>query len=93
MSVASGADEASTKRNQVLRNKFFQQKNDIKESHPHIIDWFDSNPGREIQTDIIHNCFKKVGKASWILDADKPYFKETKKRCVLVRASWEPIEF
>ena len=85
ISLTSGAQEAGgARRNQVLRNKFFQQKNDIKESHPHIIDWFDSNPGREIQTDIIHNCFSKNNR-TWKIDMDKPFFKEVKKRCVLVR--------
>ena len=95
MSLASGAEEAGKpqKRSQVLRNKFFAHKEAIQSTHPHITEWFDSNPGREIQTDLIHNCFTKNSNKSWKLELDKPYFKETKKRCVLVRASWEPIEF
>ena len=95
MSLASGAEEAGKpqKRSQVLRNKFFAHKEAIQSTHPHITEWFDSNPGREIQTDVIHNCFTKNANKGWKLDLDKPYFKEVKKRCVLVRASWEPIEF
>ena len=93
MSVASGTPDAAKKRNQCLRNKFFQAKSDIKETHPHIIDWFDNTPGREIKTEIIHNCFTRGANKTWKLELDKPFFRETKKRCVLVRASWEPIEF
>jgi len=70
-------------RNQSCRNKFFLHKDAIKESHPHIIEWFDNSchNSRQVQTEIIENCFKKEGKA-WKLDLDKPYFKESKKRCV-----------
>ena len=83
MSLASGAEEAGpTGRNQVLRNKFFKLKDTIKATHPHITDWFDGDPGREIQTDVIHNCFAKDPKKGWKLDLDKPFFKEVKKRCV-----------
>ena len=71
----------SNQRNQTVRNKFFQQKADIKDSHPHIIEWFDSSCSRDIQTEIIENCFKKEGKA-WKLDLEKPCFQESKKRCV-----------
>ena len=53
----------------------------IKDSHPHIMEWFDSSANRALQTDIIEQCFKKEGKA-WKLDLDKPFFQESKKRCV-----------
>ena len=68
-------------RNQCIRNKFFKQKENIKESHPHIVEWFDSESSRAIQTEIIEKCFKKNG-AEWKFDMDKPFFTESKKRCV-----------
>jgi hypothetical protein len=68
-------------RNQTCRNKFFQEKAAIQESHPHIIEWFDSKGDRQVQTDIIENCFKK-SQGVWKLDLDKPFFKESKTRCV-----------
>ena len=53
-------------RNQAMRNKFFAQKEKIKESHPHIAEWFDSESSRAIQTDIIEACFsKKAGSGCW----------------------------
>jgi hypothetical protein len=69
------------RRNQTIRNKFFQEKPQIQASHPHIVEWFDSAGGRDTQTDIIENCFKKSN-AVWKLDLDKPFFKESKTRCV-----------
>ena len=71
-------------RNQTCRNKFFASKDVIKNSHPHIVEWFDSNSDRSLQTDIIEKCFKKEGKL-WKLDLDKPFFKEIKTRCVNFR--------
>jgi hypothetical protein len=71
-------------RNQACRNKFFANKDAIKNSHPHIAEWFDSNSDRSLQTDIIEKCFKKEGKL-WKLDLDKPFFKESKTRCVNFR--------
>ncbi len=71
-------------RNQTCRNKFFANKDSIKNSHPHIVEWFDSNSDRSLQTDIIEKCFKKEGKL-WKLDLDKPFFKESKTRCVNFR--------
>jgi hypothetical protein len=53
----------------------------IKETHPHIVEMFDSESARSIQTEIIEQCFKKSGK-EWKLDLDKPFFKESKSRCV-----------
>ena len=70
-------------RNQVLCNKFFHMEEEIKASHPHIMEWFDSSRSRSMQTEIIEECFKKDG-SKWKLDLDKPYFKESKKRCVCV---------
>ena len=64
-----------------MRNKFWQNRDQIKETHPHIIEYFDSNQSRAIQTEIIENCFKKEGKV-WKLDLDKPFFRETKQRFV-----------
>ena len=68
-------------RNQTMRNKFFAQKEKIKESHPHISEWFDSESSRTIQTEIIEQCFSKKGR-EWVLDLEKPFFKESKTRCV-----------
>ena len=70
-----------TKRNQVLRNKFFDSKQEIKESHPHIIEWFDNSRSRQVQTEIIEGCFKKNG-GKLFLDLEKPCFRECKQRCV-----------
>ena len=70
--------------------KFFQNREKIKESHPHILDLFDSETSREVKTEIIDNCFKKEGR-QWKFDLDKPYFKESKQRsdslCVCVGES------
>ena len=74
-------------RNQACRNKFFEDKQTIKDSHPHIVEWFDSSVNRALQTDIIEQCFKKSGKA-WVLDLDKPFFQESKKRCVGSRGAY-----
>ena len=71
----------TTHRNQTIRNKFFAQKKNIEGAHPHITEWFDSESSRSIQTEIIEACFKKSGK-EWKLDLDKPFFKESKTRCV-----------
>ena len=68
-------------RNQTLRNKFFDSRENIKESHPHIVEWFDNSRSRAVQTEVIENCFKKNG-GKWSLDLDKPYFKECKSRWV-----------
>ncbi len=76
-----GAAKKAKGRNQTIRNKFFAQKDKIKDTHPHIVDWFDSDGSRSIQTEIIEACFKKSGK-EWKLDLDKPFFKESKTRCV-----------
>ena len=56
-------------------------KANIKDSHPHITEMFDSTGSRALQTEIIDNCFKKE-KGVWKLDLEKPFFKETKTRCV-----------
>lgn len=72
---------AAEKRNRVLRNKFWGCRDEMKETHPHIVEWFDTNHNREVKTEIIANCFKKAGK-HWHLDLDKPFFNESKKRCV-----------
>jgi hypothetical protein len=68
-------------RNQICRNKFFAQKENIKESHPHIAEWFDNEQSRALQTEIIEKCFKKSA-GEWKFDLDKPFFTESKKRCV-----------
>jgi len=68
-------------RNQSMRNKFFASREKIKESHPHISEWFDSESSRTIQTEIIEQCFSKKGR-EWVLDLEKPFFKESKTRCV-----------
>ena len=68
----------SNYRNQCIANKFFVQKPEIKDTHPHIVEWFDSTDCRATKTEIIENCFKKDGKA-WKLDLEKPYFSESRK--------------
>ena len=77
----------SVNRNQSKANKFFKDRETIKDSHPHIVEWFDSNPGRAVQTEIIENCFKKENK-TWKLDLEKPFFRESKKRCVYIMESY-----
>jgi len=67
----------------VLKNKFFLNKDEIKESHPHIMDWFDGCRNKDKENQIIVNCFKKDGK-QWKMSLDKPFFKESKSRCVCV---------
>ena len=74
-------------RNQTARNTFSAEKIEIKDTHPHIREWFDSSSSRALQTDIIQHCFKKEGKA-WKLDLDKPFFQESKKRCVGSRGAY-----
>ena len=69
------------RRSQVLRNKFFQEKQNLKDTHPHIVEMFDGSGSRALKTEIIENCFKK-SEGKWKLDLDKPCFKEMKKRCV-----------
>ena len=76
-------------------------KAEIKESHPHIVEWFDK-ASKDLKQEIIENCFKKSegstqgGKGAWVLDLEQPFFTETKQRCVCVCecvcALWEPIE-
>ena len=75
-------------RNQQCAMKFFQMKHEIKETHPHITEWFENaSQERHIQTEIIENCFKKEGR-TWKLDLDKPFFKETKQRCVSIMEAY-----
>ena len=74
-------------RNQCIANKFFKQKSEIKDSHPHIVEWFDSSTSRATKTEIIENCFKKSG-GPWKLDLEKPFFEEAKKRCVDSRGAY-----
>ena len=79
--------KSTTNMNQCIANKFFKQKGEIKESHPHIVDWFDNSTSRATKTDIIENCFKKNG-GTWKLDLEKPFFSEAKKRCVDSRGAY-----
>ena len=86
--------QKSTGRSQVLRNKFFQLKDAIADSHPHITDLFDNahktpEGKRETQTKVMENCFKKQG-SKWVLDLSNPYFKECKQRHL--SATWELIK-
>ena len=76
-----GAAKKAKGRNQTIRNKFFAQKENIKDTHPHIVDWFDSTSDRSLQTEIIEKRFEKQGKL-WKIDLDKPFFKESRTRCV-----------
>ena len=77
----------SNYRNQCIANKFFAQKPEIKDTHPHIVDWFDSISCRATKTEIIENCFKK-NQGTWELDLEKPFFTEAKKRCVGSRGAY-----
>ena len=71
------------RQNQRKRNKFFQLKDEIHESHPHITEWLDSKAtGRALQTEIIENCFKPASNnEGWKLDLSNPP-KESKGKCV-----------
>ncbi len=75
---------SQSQRNQTVRNKFFINKDAISNSHPHIVEWFDSTSDRSLQTEIIEKCFEKKGKL-WKIELDKPFFKESKTRCVNFR--------
>ena len=66
---------------------FFAQKAEIKDAHPHIVEWFDGTNCRATKTDIIENCFKKTS-GVWKLDLEKPFFTESKKRCVGSRGAY-----
>ncbi len=80
-------------RKQTVRNKFFINKEMIKDSHPHIIDWFDTEQRQSVQTEIIVNCFTKSwdsrgGNLRWVMDLDKPFFNESKTRCVSIMEAY-----
>ena len=45
------------------------------------MEWLDGAGSKELKKDIIEKCFKKDA-GRWKLDLDKPYFKESKQRCV-----------
>jgi len=77
-----GAPTKKQRQNQHLHAKFWECKDAIKDSHPHIVEWFDSAP-KDVKNDIISHCFSK-DKAKWKMDLDKPFFKESKTRCVCV---------
>jgi hypothetical protein len=80
--VNRGSDQPSTKhRKQILSRKFFQAKDDLKGSHPHIVEWFDSTKNREVKSEIINNCFQQSD-GKWKLNPLGPFFKESKQRCV-----------
>ena len=60
----------------------------IMKSHPHITQWFDK-ASKELKAEIIQKCFTKSetargGKGVWVLDLEKPFFQESKHRCVCV---------
>ena len=73
------------KRNQVLRTKFWQYRDAIKDAAPHIVDLFDNahrdpNGKRETLSEVINNCFAKDEKNKWVLNLKNPYFNMTKDR-------------
>ena len=72
---------------QQCNSRFFKQKADIAQTHPHIMEWFEGAASKEAKNDIIKNCFKKDG-GLWKLDLDKPYFKESKIRCVNIMEAY-----
>ena len=81
MNQGSGEPPHKKLRDRVVSKKFFGARDEIKDDHPHIIEWFDNAKTREIKTDIINNCFVKMG-GSWKLNPKAPFFKESKQRCV-----------
>jgi len=68
----------------VLKNKSFHNEKQINESHPHIADWFNTTRDKEKQNEIVENCFRKTADGKWRMALDRPYFKESKQRCVCV---------
>ena len=62
-----------------LSSKFFDAKEGMQDSHPHILDWF-NGASREVKSEIINAAFTK-DKGRWVLDLDKPFFRECKQRC------------
>ena len=74
-------NQGKSTRSKYASKKFFDSKDDIKASHPHIVEWFDGCKSREIKSEIINNCFQKV-EGQWKLNPLGPFFKESKQRCV-----------
>ena len=72
---------------QQCQSRFFQQRQEIVQTHPHIVEWFDGAGSKEMKKDIIEKCFKKDA-GRWKLDLDKPYFKESKQRCVNIMEAY-----
>ena len=63
---APGRNKAKTKR-------FFAEIDDIKQTHPHIAEWFSTATSASTRTEIIEQCFTKdQGSRGWILNVDKP---------------------
>ena len=82
-----GEPQAKKARCQQCQQRFFKQRDEIIETHPHIMDWFDGAATKEVKKEIIENCFKKDGKF-WKLDLDKPFFKESKHRSVNIMEAY-----
>ena len=77
-------DESNRQRKKqlaVLKNKFFANKDAISVTHPHITEWFNGSRNKDLESEIIENCFRKDGN-KWRMELDRPYFKESKSRCV-----------
>ena len=81
MNQGSDGQPKKIQRSRYASQKFFNSKDDIKASHPHIVEWFDGCKSREIKSEIINNCFQKV-EGQWKLNPLGPFFKESKQRCV-----------
>ena len=64
---------------QNISSKFFDAKEGMQDSHPHILDWF-NGASKEVKSEIINAAFTK-DKGRWVLDLDKPFFRECKQRC------------
>ena len=77
-----GAEPAAKRRKcpQHLGYKFWAERDRMKGTHPHIVDWFDS-ASTDVKAEIINNCFTKNG-GRWSMDLEKPCFKQAKIRCV-----------
>ena len=64
---------APDRRNKAKTKRFFAEIDGIKQTHPHIAEWFSTATSASARTEIIEQCFTKdQDKRGWILDVDKP---------------------
>ena len=80
--TAEGENEGekpARKRPCYLASKFFSAREEMQNSHPHILEWFDTS-SQQVKSDIINNAFTK-NQGRWQMDLEKPFFRESKQRC------------